>query len=245
MTPLYKCIAAFLFAVFSLPVLAQDVAYDLIIPPEGQDSLKIEERLVQLAWRNSPEASRSERQVAVAAKQTRLAKNLWLNNFSASGNLNQFVIEDVLLGKQQTNDQNQVVPNLFPLYNVGVSIPFGIFSQRRNSVAIAKEQKAIAEDGVNQLKLNIRAQVLTSYRIYLVRKATLELLGDILQDVTVRFKSVQALFRDGKAKFEEYDQANQAYNDERIRKIAAEGDLALAKIDLERLIGVRLEQVIK
>jgi len=234
--PRYFLPIFFVFA--ALSGLAQDVDYDQIIPPEGPDSLKIEERLVQLAWRNSPEANRGERFIVVAGKQIKLAKNTWLNNIAASGNLNQFVVENAL-GSQSN------IPNLFPLYNFGVNIPFGVFSQRRNSVAIAKEQKAIAEDDVNRLKLDIRAQVLSRYRVYLIRKESMEIQREILQEVTVRFKGVQLLFREGKAKFEEYDQATQAYNSERLRKVSVEGELALAKIELERLIGLRLEQVIK
>jgi outer membrane protein TolC len=246
MTTIRTSLAALLVAL-SLPLWAQDVDYDQIVPPEGTDSLTIEERLVQLAWRNSPEASRGERQVVVAGKQMRLAKNQWLNNIAAAGNLNQFVIENALnsIGNRNQDQGQQAIPNLFPLYNVGVNIPLGIFSQRRNSVAIAKEQKAIAEDDINQLKLDLRAQVLSRYRLYLLRKETLELHGEILQDITVRHKSAQTMFRDGKMKFDEFDQINQAYNSERLRRLSLESDLDLAKIDLERLIGVRLEQVLK
>ncbi len=245
MTTIKTSLAALLVAL-ALPLWAQDVDYDQIVPPEGADSLTIEERLVQLAWRNSPAASRGERQVVVADKQLRLAKSQWLNNVSAAGNLNQFVIENALnsIGNRD-QDQGQAIPNLFPLYNVGVNIPLGIFSQRRNSVAIAKEQKGIAEDDINQLKLDLRAQVLSRYRLYLLRKETLELHGEILQDITVRHKSAQTMFRDGKMKFDEFDQITQAYNAERLRRLSLESELDLAKIDLERLIGVRLEQVLR
>ncbi len=244
MTTIKASLAA-LLVVLALPLWAQDVDYDQIVPPEGTDSLTIEERLVQLAWRNSPEASRGERQVVVASKQVRLTKNQWLNNFAVAGNLNQFVIEDALGIGNRNQDQNQALPNFFPLYNVGVSIPLGVFSQRRNSVAMAKEQKAMAEDDINRLKLDLRAQVLSRYRVYLLRKETLELHSEILQDITVRHKSAQTMFRDGKIKFDEFDQIVQAYNGERLRRLSLESELDLAKIDLERLIGVRLEQVLR
>lgn len=240
MINLPKCFLPIFFVFAALPGLAQDVDYDQIIPPEGPDSLKIEERLVQLAWRNSPEASRVERQVAISGKRINLAKTAWMNQIVVTGNLNELSINQ-LRGKTDPN----IPQTLFPRYNFGVNVPLGIFSQQANNLAIAREEKGAAEDEVNRLKLDIRAQVLNRYRVYLIRKESMEIQREILQEVTVRFKGVQLLFREGKAKFEEYDQATQAYNSERLRKVSVEGDLALAKIELERLIGLRLEQVIR
>src|ERR1043165_1728890 len=75
----------------------------------------IRERLVQLAMQN-PQYEMVDHAANAAEYQIRLAKGNWLNIFSASGNVNEFTVN------QLTGTGNAATQNIYyPKYNLGLT----------------------------------------------------------------------------------------------------------------------------
>jgi outer membrane protein TolC len=221
--------------VFHSVASAQKVDYNAIILPADARGVEFSEKLVRLAWINNPSNSILENQVNVADLDMKLAKRNWLNQFNVTGNLNEFT-----LNPQAMPD----VPLFFPRYNIGATITLGNFAYDPLKVRIRKEEKEIAIKSINSQKLAIRAEVLRKYQTYLTNQELYLVRAEALEAALASFSLAEQKFKSGEISIENYNAALENFNTHKTQKIIAEGNLMLAKIDLEELIGVRLEDVI-
>jgi outer membrane protein TolC len=199
----------------------------------------IRERLVQLALQN-PTYEMADHASNAAEYQIRLAKNNWLNNLVVSGNVNEFTINQI------TGTGSAATQNIyFPKYNIGLNIPMDIFSRQRNNVKIAKENYLIAEAQKNDRFRQIRADVLTKYEDYLLDKQMLDFQNQVSQDQFTLYKRSEKDFQDGIIKLEEFEKSYKGWVEEQTKKLLYQRNLNVIKLDLERIIGVKLEDVLQ
>ena len=217
---------------------AQPVDYDKIIPPYTATDLNFSERLVQLAWQNFAANRSFEIEVLSAEKSIKLAKLGWLDLVSMNLNVNSRTLE--------TFGQFRVIEGdnqFFPWYNVGISLSPSIFFQTPANVELARFTYEQSQVSVNAQKLRIRAETLTRYEVY---KHNLEVVKAITESFEIAnsgFILIRERFNRGDATMGEFNEANAAKIGALTGKMGAELQFNLAKISLEELIGMKLEEV--
>ena len=220
---------------------AQKIDYNKIILPKNAQNVDLGERLVQIAWENNPTNEAYRKQVSVAKQSVRLANWTWLNDIYGVLNLNEVTVNPDKF--KDPNNQNTNPANLFPLYNFGLRLSLGTFVNMPIQAKRAREEMKIAEANLNSRKLTLRALVLVNYQNYLMNKELLKIQTDVTEDANAAYVLAEKKFKDGDLSFEEYNAALQGLNVEKVRKITSENAFMLAKIRLEEVVGVRMEDV--
>lgn len=197
----------------------------------------VREKLVQLAMQN-PSYEVVDRNVNKSLYELRKAKGGWLGAVSVQGNLNEFTISP-----PNTPGGNQMA-NFFPRYNIALTVPLDLFTTKSNDVKIARENYLIAEANRNDRYRQIRAEVLTKYEDYLMHRERLESQVRITQDEYTMFLSKKRDFEDGIINLDEYTRASKGYEDMKLRRSEYQRNVNVAKYDLERMIGVPLEEAL-
>ena len=192
----------------------------------------IREKLVQLAMQN-PTYEVADRNINLAYNDLEKTKLLFLNHFVVQGNYNEF---------SNRKDANGLV--YYPRYNAGVTVPFDIFVTRKRDLNISKEKLGIAQAEKNQKYREIRQEILTKYEDYLLLKSKLEFASQITQDAYTFYLQAEKDFADGILKQAEYSTAYRSWVDEQIRKIDAQHDFNVKKLEIETLIGIPIDEVI-
>jgi outer membrane protein TolC len=201
---------------------------------DTSNTLDIREKLVSLALQN-PQYEIADHNLNIMIYNIHIAKSAWLGTFIAQGNENEFTIF------KNSGGNN---PIYYPLYNFGVSIPFDIFSKIPNNVKIAKENYLIAQATRNDKFRQIKAEVLTKYEDYLVAKQKLELQTQIRQDAYNLYKKAEKDFEDNTIKLDEFNRASGAWITAQMGELDYRRNLNVTKIELEKMIGVRLDDVL-
>ncbi|MEM7106951.1 MAG: TolC family protein [Bacteroidota bacterium] len=226
-------ISFFVMVCLSHTVDAQTTDYQKVILPPSAQNVRIEERLVQLAWRNNPEAKSARDESEIAEYSLKAAKWSWLDNLSATGNLNEITLD-------QDNERSE----FFPRYNFSINLSLGLFASAPRDVKTAKKQKEIAENEVNRAKLRIRAEVLSSYERYKMVKEIFEIQSLATEDIYSNFQLTEERFKNGEETLNNYNKVLERYNSQKITELRSKYDLDLATIQLEELIGLPLDEVL-
>jgi len=163
----------------------------------------------------------------------RKAKGSWLSPLMATGNINEFSI-----------NQDPNVPNFYPRYNFSVTIPLDLFSAKNNDVKIARENVLIAEAEKNQRYRLIRAEVLTGYEDYLMYKELLDIQARITQDQETTLRTREKDYQDGLINSEEFNKYYSAWSEQKSKLVESRRNLNNSKIALELMIGIPLEQAL-
>ena len=204
--------------------------------------LDIREKLVSLALQN-PTFEIADHNLAIAEYNIRIAKGSWLNTISAQGNLNEYAINPP---KASSNGSTTVnFATTYPRYNFGITIPFDIFTKIPNNIKIARENYLIAMAQKNDKFREIKALVLTKYEDYLLTKQKLELQTQITQDEFALYKKAEKDFDDNVIKLEDFNKSAAAWVASQIVKLDYQRNLNVAKIELEKMIGIKLEEVMQ
>jgi outer membrane protein TolC len=196
---------------------------------------EVRERLVQLALQN-PNYEIADHNVTIAEYDIRIAKTSWLAQIVVAGNLNEFSIDPKAAGGASV---------YYPRYNFGMQIPLDIFSRTANNVKISYEKYLVAEAERNDRFRMIRADILTRYEDYLLAKAKLDFQYQIAQNAYLAYTKAEKDFENNLIKIEDLNSADSKYFDEQIRKLELQRDYNVSKIEVERLIGLKLEDVIE
>src|SRR5437588_3251338 len=128
----------------------------------GRDSMDIKEQLVNLAIQNSSYQI-DDANIQIAEYNLRKAKNSWFNNIGVTGNINEFAVT------------NSTVASYYPKYNLGVTIPLGLFSTHSNDVKIATKVVEINALQKTEKEKALRREVLTRFENFLERKDNLKI----------------------------------------------------------------------
>lgn len=222
--------------VLSIIAFAQQVDYNKIILPSDAEDISIEERLVRLAWKNLPSNLIYAKNIDNARKELQLNKWSWLDNFGFVANLNEFNLNP----SSDIANRSQY----FPRYNVSFRISLGQFIDIPLQNRMYKDNLDIEKLQMNDRKLEIRAEVLKQYEIYKNALEVVNIQNEILEDSQSAFAYFEEQFKNGEISFEKYNDERIVYNRNRLNNLNAKRELEIAEIDIERLIGVELEEVI-
>jgi outer membrane protein TolC len=196
-------------------------------------STAIEEKLVQLALQ-SPEVQNTAHLTKVNEYQLKAAQNIWMNTLTLSANYN-----------DQTFAQNNLAtPYVYPKYYFGVNVPLGILFSK-TAVKSARENIEIGKNNAELLKREIREQVLTAYKQYQAFSQLIAMQSELVNDVKTQLAQSEEKFRNGTISIEAYNTAQKNNNTELASLISLKLQQDLKKLELEKLIGVKLETVLK
>jgi outer membrane protein TolC len=131
----------------------------------------------------------------------------------------------------------------YPKYNFGATLTLGNFVSDPLNVKMMKEQKKVAELTVNSQKITIRAEVLRRYNTYLASKRVLDVRRIAMEDANTSKLMIEQRFKNGESTITDYNTSQENYNNQLTQQILAESNYNIAKIDVEEMIGVRLEDV--
>jgi outer membrane protein TolC len=200
------------------------------------DSL-IQERLVQLAL-NGPSYSVAGHLITLAEYNLMRAKRTWLNLLSISAQFN-----------DQDFKAQQTVPGqvayVYPKYYFGVTIPIGLFFTMGPDIKKERENVAIAHDDQELLARNVRAEILTKYAQFKTYSNLLTIQNDVVDDEEAMRKQVEKKFQEGSISIEQYNAASKIYGEDLTKKLNLQLQQDAIKIDIERMIGVNLESVLR
>lgn len=213
---------------------AQKVDYNTIILPSNAQDISFEEKLVRLAWNNSPNTQILNHQSNIARYDVKLANRQWLSQVSAAGNINEYTINP---------PANQTFPLFYPRYNFSAMLSLSnIFGDPLKSKR-AKEEVQIAAQNINSEKLRVRAEVLRRYQVYLTSIELLKIQTEIASDASNTYDLTKGKFEKGTVTIEQYNLILDNKNAQNSKRVVAQSNVNIAIIDLEELIGVKLEDV--
>jgi hypothetical protein len=230
-----KFILSISLLVIFMGCYAQKVDYNSIILPMNASDIEFSEKLVRLAWQNNPSVGILNSEFGKSSLEVKYSKWNWLDNFRITGNLNEFNINKPI----SPSDGSQ----FFPRYNISASISLGTLFTSPIKTKVERENVNISLNTINQKKLEIRSEVLRKYQTFLSFKEIYDLRTQMLEDALSDFKLKEQNFSKGEILLNDYTIALDRYNQQKINKIQAEKDMIIAKIELEELIGIKLEDV--
>jgi outer membrane protein TolC len=227
----------FLFlSIVAIHAVGQNVDYNKIILPDYVKDVDFGEKLVQIAWRNNPTNDVAKRQVTIAKLDKKRFSADWLNFVNFQSNLNPSTIDRAVNGNTGNG-------NFYPIWNIRLSLNLGAFFTIPYDTKKAKQMIAVAEDDLNSQKLELRANVLKAYNDYLLAEKSYKIQTQMLSDTESSFKLIEQKFKNGETNFESYVSSLNNYNRLSISILEAENNYKNSKLDLERLIGIKLEDV--
>jgi outer membrane protein TolC len=224
-----------LFLMISVPAWGQSVDYNKIILPEHTRNAELAEKLVQIAWRNHPGNEVFRREASIAVYEVRQSTSSWLDIVRFTGNMNEFTINPA------ADIQGRAF--YYPKYNISASISLGQFFSIPYTTRKNKERLAIAESNVNAQKLTVRNSVMKAYNELQLREKVYKVQSQLLLDNETSHKLIEQRFKNGETDFATYSLSLNNYSQLNIANLQAETDYKNAKLDLEQLIGMRLEDV--
>jgi outer membrane protein TolC len=193
----------------------------------------VEERLVQLAL-EGPELKRTAHESKINEYQLRAAQNMWMNLLTFNVNYNEFTF----------SKNNAPSAYVYPRYNLGITIPLGtVFS--RTAVKSAKENIEIGENNAELIKRTLREQVLAAYKEYVALGQLIVIQSELVNDVKTQLVQIEEKFRSGTATLDLYSTAQKNNNIETVGLVNLRLQQDIKKLELEKLIGVKLETVLK
>ena len=203
-------------------------------PKSIMDSATIEDKLVSLAL-EGPQMRISVHQGKINEYQLKAAKNTWTNLLAFTVNYN-----DQTFAKSSNPNYAYV----YPKYYLGITVPMGTFLSR-TGVKSAREAVGISKENQEELSRTIRQNVLTRYRKYKAYESLLSIQNEVLDDLHAVYLQAEKKFADGTVSIDLYTTAAKNYNEARAARVNLQLQQDLAQLELEELIGVKLETVIK
>src|SRR5699024_737026 len=184
----------------------------------------------------------ADHQVQIAKNTLKRSKRWWLENISLSFNANEFTIKR--FQKSSEPDDIGFLYTNYPLYNIGINIPIGVVFTKSMEVKSARESVAISKAQREQKHNALKANVLSAYADYVQYKKLYTLQLKSTESVFNEFLQAKQKFKMDEISLKEYNAASSRYDDALKNKVGAEHDYQLAKISLEELIGIPVENLL-
>jgi Outer membrane efflux protein len=234
-----------LLAIISVPARAQNPAQTNAVRPDANSSqaplIRInrdlsdtanENRLVEFALRG-PEYDLTFHQNVIDELTLKKTKTTWLDLLSISTNYN-----------DQTFAKTTNAAYVYPKYFFGITIPLGIIFSQGNAVKSARESVKLGKDQQEITARTIRANVLSRYANYKHFTMLIEMEGEIVNDVQANYSQAEDNFRRGAISVDSYILVQREKNEEITKVMNLQLQQDLARIDIERMIGAPLYQVL-
>lgn len=194
----------------------------------------IVERLVQLALKG-PVYDVSVHQISAAEYKVIGVKKSWFNLLAISLNYNDQTFAKPPAGTSYAN--------VYPKYFFGLTIPIGTIVSKGSEIKAAREDVKIAHDNQEILARTIRADVRTKYAQYKNATELILVQTQVENDFSAMYNKALQKFQDGTLTVETFNDASRSFNLEKTKRLQAQLQQELIKIDLEKTIGVPLETV--
>jgi outer membrane protein TolC len=206
-------------------------------PVINKDSL-VEETLVHLAL-TSPQYTVTDNQLQITQYNLQKAKRTWLNLLTLSANYN-----DQTFSKPPSNGTNGAT-YVYPKYFFGLTIPIGLFFSMGPDIKAARQSVEISKKNQEEKYRQLREDVLGKYKQYKNFGQLIALQNTIVDDDQTALTQAEKRFKDGSIGIEQFNQANKIYSSDLAQKLNLQLSQDMVKLEIERLIGVRLESVIR
>lgn len=190
----------------------------------------IEQRLIDLVLKG-PEMEEEDHQAKVLEYQLKAARNNWTNLLTLSTSYN-----------EQSFKQGAI--NNYPKYFFGITIPVGVLLSRAG-VKTTKEAIEIGKLNKEELRRTLIASVLSKYRQYKAQTEIIALESGQMNELLVAFTQAEEKFKRNDISFDVFNTAQRARNDEQGKLINLRLQLDLIRLDIERMIGTSLDNVLK
>lgn len=204
-----------------------------IVQEDGQQTVTAEDvvknHLVKIALKN-PIFAIDDANIEIAELNRKKAGASWLGSINVGGNVNEFVIK------------NSPAASFFPKYNIGMSLPFDIFSKTKNEIKVADQNIVIAKSTKDQHALQIKTETLTRYETYKEKEELLTLQNVALANYLADYQSAQKSFEEGNVTIDKLNEMYKRYMDQRNTIVSIRKDLNVAIIQLEEMLGMPLEK---
>lgn len=202
--------------------------------PENEEFLNF---LVQKSYGYYPEKNQFDYEIEIAKKEKALANVDFLNNIMIRGNLNEYTINPPT-GPDAGN-------LFFPRYNFSVGFTLGTFFTQPINKKISKQNYYIKQSEKEVYDLGLKTDVLIKYSSFKSSKTIYIIQNKALEDVNSKLSLNEDQFKNDQISYEEYLTSLTDVNKQKITTILAQRDYEIAKIQLEQLIGEKIESIIK
>lgn len=228
----------FILLVFSGSTLyAQDYKYeDDDLSALLYDTLYMN-KLYDVAWENYPQNKTFFSNIEIAELQKSSEVWSWLNAVS----FNYIYYPDFL---NPAEDPTQTQSN-FRSFGIGLSLNLGTILSVPNRVAVANQQIKIAEYNLQTQMVTIRAEVNRRYFTYVQQLRLFQARMRSLEDDRSNLVLAKYRYDNGEINLQEYNQTLTTFNATQERVFETESNLASAKSNLEEILGVRIETILR
>jgi outer membrane protein TolC len=235
-------VSAFLFLAGINRVAAQSTIVDDISEPYL-------EKLINTAKANYPHVKSLGNRVTIAQSNVNRSKLSYFDVLTFSYvyqpnttfNLN--TLQPTTVGGTTTPAATNNQTSLFKGAQFGLFFNLGAYLQKPYAVKQARQELANANIDVQEYLITLSTQVKKRYFLYLQKLAALKLQAQATIDAENVMKDVKYKFEKGEETLDNYNKARITLTQQNQSKITAETDLFLAKVDLEELLGEKLENI--
>lgn len=217
-----------LFLILPAPMMAQVPNIEPSLP--GSQSPEVVERLKELAWENHESRRISELQLQMAKQEIKNRRWEWLDALSFTYNYSPDFLFEENAGRSAS-------------LGIGVVVRLGNLAQVPGRVRMAKLERAVATSEIQVQRKDIQNQVIQRYAFYLESMERYELYVEAVENTYSTVESARLRFERGDMNVDELQRAEDYLTGRRQQLIQARTDFFKARIDVEELIGVPLEQV--
>lgn len=189
------------------------------------------EKLIAVAKENYPRVKTLDSKINIAKSRISSAKLGWLSPLSVS-----YVYSP-------DNTLNITNPTFFSGYQIGFSLNLSQALQTPATIKQTKEELNVEILNRDEYILSLIREVKNRYFDYLTGVKNLKTQTQNLSDSENIFNLTKHKFEKGEANLQDYNNASTGLATSRQSKIEAEAFFLKAKIALEELIGIRLEEV--
>jgi outer membrane protein TolC len=140
------------------------------------------------------------------------------------------------------NSTTLVNPTLLNGYQYGIFLNVGYLMQKPTLVKVAREERKALIDENMAYDQNIEMEVRKRYLLYVQGLSTLRSRMQALVDAESALKEVKYRFEKGEETFDNYNKALVVLEDHHQKRIESEGSMLIAKVELEELLGKKLEE---
>lgn len=260
MNRISKSISIFCFLMYCITSInAQVITMDTMIYPLTTKGQSFENYLVSLAWENNPEYKIHASKLNIAAKEIKLAKRDWADDWNITLNLNEINLRGSnidttrakaisLLDRNDFGEASNDLRNLeqllsannFPRYNFGLSLNLGSLLTRGLEVDIAEQNLMIEQFTADQDKIEIRSEVYQAYTEYNQAIKILKIVAKQEQTSKDIFDLMKTRFKNGSIDFDKYNASSEGYNRSLESLITSEEKVNTARMTIESFIGIPL-----
>ena len=197
---------------------------------------EIEERLVKLAWDNNPTTKsliyRAE--IARYGGTSGAVNRSWFDILKFQGNLNEFNLNPDKFARSQ----------YYPKYNFAMQFSLSDFVTIPRNVRTRKLEAEIARLDVESQRILIRSEVLKKYNHYSSVKTRLTIQRKLESEIAVNVEVARNKFNQGSETYDVLTALTEKYYSLQLATRELEESLEEAKLDIEAMIGVKLNSVI-